>query len=34
MTGPMLLEGKQLDEKRFDSDFHSELRSDVALRRR
>jgi hypothetical protein len=28
MTGPMLLEGKQLDEKRFDSDFHSELRSD------
>jgi hypothetical protein len=26
MTGPMLLEGKQLDEKRFDSDFHSELR--------
>jgi hypothetical protein len=28
MTGPMLLEGKQLDEKRFDSEFHSELRSD------
>jgi hypothetical protein len=28
MTGPMLLEGKQLDEKRFDSDFHGELRSD------
>jgi hypothetical protein len=26
MTGPMLLEGKQLEEKRFDSDFHSELR--------
>jgi hypothetical protein len=29
MTGPMLLEGKQLDEKRFDSDFHSELRTDA-----
>ena len=28
MTGPMLLEGKQLEEKRFDSEFHSELRSD------
>ena len=28
MTGPMLLEGKQLEEKRFDSDFHGELRSD------
>ena len=28
MTGPMLLEGKQLDEKRFDSEFHGELRSD------
>ena len=28
MTGPMLLEGKQLDEKRFDSEFHSELRND------
>ena len=28
MTGPMLLEGKQLEEKRFDSDFHSELRTD------
>ena len=27
MTGPMLLEGKQLEEKRFDSDFHGELRS-------
>jgi hypothetical protein len=27
MTGPMLLEGKQLDEKRFDSEFYSELRS-------
>jgi hypothetical protein len=26
MTGPMLLEGKQLDEKRFDSEFYSELR--------
>ena len=28
MTGPMLLEGKQLEEKRFDSEFHSELRTD------
>ena len=28
MTGPMLLEGKQLDEKRFDSEFYSELRRD------
>jgi hypothetical protein len=28
MTGPMLLEGRQLDEKRFDSEFHGELRSD------
>jgi hypothetical protein len=28
MTGPMLLEGKQLDEKRFDSDYYSELRAD------
>lgn len=27
MTGPMLLEGKQLEEKRFDSEFHSELRA-------
>ena len=26
MTGPMLLEGKQLDEKRFDSDFYAELK--------
>lgn len=26
MTGPMLLEGKQLEEKRFDSDFHAELK--------
>jgi hypothetical protein len=26
MTGPMLLDGKQLEEKRFDSEFHSELR--------
>ena len=25
MTGPMLLEGKQLDEKRFDTDFFGEL---------
>src|SRR5687768_849038 len=29
MTGPMLLEGKQLEEKRFDSEFHSELRSNA-----
>jgi len=29
MTGPMLLEGKQLEEKRFDSEFHSELRLDA-----
>jgi hypothetical protein len=28
MTGPMLLEGKQLAEKRFDSEFHGELRAD------
>ncbi len=28
MTGPMLLEGKQLDEKRFDSEFYGELRPD------
>ncbi len=28
MTGPMLLEGRQLDEKRFDSEFYSELRSE------
>ena len=28
MTGPMLLEGKQLEDKRFDSEFHSELRSE------
>lgn len=25
ITGPMLLEGKQLDEKRFDTDFYSDL---------
>jgi hypothetical protein len=29
MTGPMLLEGKQLEDRRFDSDFHSELRPDM-----
>jgi zinc protease len=29
MTGPMLLEGKQLEERRFDSDFHSELRTEA-----
>lgn len=28
MTGPMLLEGRQLEEKRFDAEFHGELRSD------
>ena len=26
MTGPILLEGRQLEEKRFDAEFHSELR--------
>lgn len=25
MTGPMLLEGKQLEDKKFDTDFHSDL---------
>jgi CHAT domain-containing protein len=28
MTGPTLLEGKALEEKKFDSEFNSELRSD------
>jgi hypothetical protein len=28
MTGPMLLEGRQLEEKRFDSEYYSELRSE------
>lgn len=28
MTGPMLLEGKQLEEKRYDADFFSELHDD------
>lgn len=28
MTGPMLLEGKQLEEKRFDADFHGDLKRD------
>jgi hypothetical protein len=28
MTGPMLLEGKQLEEKRYDADFFSELHED------
>jgi hypothetical protein len=28
MTGPMLQEGKELADKRFDADFHSELRPD------
>ena len=29
MTGPMLLEGKQLEEKKFDADFHAELHDDA-----
>ena len=29
MTGPMLLEGKQLEEKKFDADFHAELHDDT-----
>ena len=28
MTGPMLLEGKQLEEKKFDAEFHAELHDD------
>ena len=28
MTGPMLLEGKQLEDKRFDADYYSELHDD------
>ena len=28
MTGPMLLEGKQLEDRKFDSEFHSELREE------
>jgi hypothetical protein len=32
MTGPMLLEGKQLEEKRFDAEFYGELRSDSRYR--
>lgn len=28
MTGPMLIEGKQLEEKRYDADFYSELHDD------
>ncbi|MCA1561300.1 MAG: hypothetical protein LC804_13910, partial [Acidobacteria bacterium] len=28
MTGPMLLEGKQLEEKRFDTEFYGELHDD------
>ena len=28
MSGPMLLEGKQLEEKRFDADFYGELHDD------
>ena len=32
MTGPMLLEGRQLDEKRFDSEFHGELRQRRPIR--
>jgi hypothetical protein len=29
ITGPMLLEGKQLEEKRFDAEFHGELQPDA-----
>lgn len=29
MTGPMLLEGRQLEEKKFDADFYSELHDDA-----
>jgi hypothetical protein len=29
LTGPMLLEGRQFEEKRFDADYESELRSDT-----
>lgn len=29
LTGPMLLEGRQLEEKRFDADYESELKSDT-----
>lgn len=28
MTGPMLLEGKQLEEKRFDADYYADLHED------
>ena len=28
MTGPMLLEGKQLEEKKFDTDYYSDLHAD------
>jgi hypothetical protein len=28
MSGPMVLEGKQLDEKRFDADYYAELHDD------
>jgi hypothetical protein len=28
MTGPMLLEGKQLEDRRYEAEFHSELRPD------
>ena len=28
ITGPMLLEGKQYEERKFDADFHGELRPD------
>lgn len=29
ITGPMLLEGKQLEERKFDSEFHGELRPEA-----
>lgn len=32
MTGPMLLEGKQLEEKRLDTDFYGELHDDSQYR--
>jgi hypothetical protein len=29
MTGPMLLEGRQLEDKRFDAEYHAELKNDA-----
>jgi hypothetical protein len=28
MTGPVLLEGRQLEDKRFDAEFHGEIKAD------